>query len=120
MGFGGAGLFDDLHCAAGEGDDDAGMFVAVHGERSVRKNDGLPDFDVVVFELRDALGLRGLGGERGRWEQEHSGKKKCACEEFKHEFLRCEESVRTKKEKDNAESQRAQRFAERSDSMKHG
>lgn len=54
--FGGAGLFDDFHGAAGEGDDDAGMLVAVQGERSVGEDDGLPDFDFVIFELRDALG----------------------------------------------------------------
>ena len=56
--FGGAALFDNLHGAAGHGDDYAGMFVAVHGEGCVRKNDGLPDFHGVIFEKRGAPRLR--------------------------------------------------------------
>jgi len=62
MGLGGAALFDDLHRSAGHRNDHAGMLMAVHGEACVGKNDGLPDFDVVIFEERNSLRLRGLLG----------------------------------------------------------
>lgn len=55
---------DDVHGAAGEGDDDAGVVVVVHGEGLVGEDDGLPDFDGLVVELGEALGLGG-GGDLG-------------------------------------------------------
>jgi hypothetical protein len=56
----GASGIDDIHGAAGEGDDDTGMIVVVHGEGLVGEDDRFPDFDVFVFELRDSLGLGGF------------------------------------------------------------
>jgi hypothetical protein len=60
--FGGAGLVDDLHEAAAEGDDDAGMLVTMHREWLVGQDDGAPDFDIFVVELGEALrgGLLGV------------------------------------------------------------
>jgi len=58
---GGAGLVDDLHEAAAEGDDDAGMLVTMHRKGLVGKDDGAPDFDVFVVELGKALGGGLLG-----------------------------------------------------------
>ncbi len=60
VGLDGSGGRDDVDGAAGEGDDDARVVVMVHGERLVRLDDGLPDLDVGVFELREAFGLEFL------------------------------------------------------------
>jgi hypothetical protein len=61
----GAVLFDNLQGAAGERDDNTRVFMTMHGERSTRKDDGFPHLDVVIFQQRDALGLRGLLGTDG-------------------------------------------------------
>jgi hypothetical protein len=69
VGFGGAAGFDDVHGAAGEGDDDAGVVVVVHGQGLVGEDQGLPDFYGGVFELRGSEslggGFFGLGDEEG-------------------------------------------------------
>lgn len=69
VGFGGAAGFDDVHGAAGEGDDDAGVVVVVHGQGLVGEDEGLPDFYGFVVELRGSEGLGGgfigLGDEEG-------------------------------------------------------
>jgi hypothetical protein len=61
MDFDGSGGGHELHGAAAEGDDDAGMVVAVHGEGLIGQDDGAPDLDVFVVELGEALGGGLLG-----------------------------------------------------------
>jgi len=55
--FGGSALFHDAHRAAREGNDDARMIVAMHGERRVGSNDGAPDSNVIIFKVKDTLSL---------------------------------------------------------------
>jgi hypothetical protein len=77
VGLFGAALIDDVHGAALEGDDDARMVVPVHGEGRVGKDQGAPDFDVIIFNQLSSLGLGlglGLGtncGEEGQHEGGH-------------------------------------------------
>ena len=63
-----AALVDDVHGAAGEGDDDTRMFVAVHGERRVGKDQRTPDLDVFVLNQLGPLGLL-LGLGQIAWER---------------------------------------------------
>ena len=77
----GTGLVDDLHEAAAEGDDDTGMFVTMHCEGLIGKDDRAPDFDVFVVELGKALG-RGLLGVDDT----------CRCE--KKARLRCNDELK--------------------------
>jgi hypothetical protein len=58
MRFRGTVLLNDVHGASLERDDDASVIVAVQGEGGIRKDEGTPDADVVILELRKALGLR--------------------------------------------------------------
>ena len=70
--FGCSGGINDLHGAAAEGNDDAGMVVAVHGEGLIGQDDGAPDFNVFVVELGEALGggLLGVDDSGGREEED--------------------------------------------------
>jgi hypothetical protein len=54
-------LFDDFHSSTGRRYDYAWMFMTVHGERRVWKNDGIPNLNVVVSEQWTSLRLHGLG-----------------------------------------------------------
>jgi hypothetical protein len=45
-----ASLFDDFHSSARHRHDYAWMFVPVHSEWRVWKNNGLPHLHIVVFE----------------------------------------------------------------------
>jgi hypothetical protein len=59
--FGGAVLLDDVDGPSLDRDDDASMVVMVRGSRRPGSDDRLPDFDVVVLKLWEALGHGLLG-----------------------------------------------------------
>lgn len=86
MGFRGAVLRNDVHGAALERDDDASVIVAVHGEGRVGKDEGTPDADIIIFELRKALGLRRglLGAHDAEAGREADEEEKGRCPESVH------------------------------------
>jgi hypothetical protein len=57
----------DIHGAVGEGDENAGVVVMVHGEGLIWKDGCPPNLDGLVLELVFAVGLHcgGLGADGG-------------------------------------------------------
>jgi len=75
--FGAPAFFDDLHGAALEGDDDAGMVMPVHGEGRIGVYDGLPHFDIFVFELGISLRCGLLRAHHGYGSDENENCDEC-------------------------------------------
>jgi len=83
VGLGGPVLVDEVHRATFERDDDSRVIVVVHRQRRVRQDDRLPDLDVFIVELREALRLLGcLLGTHDSEDKQWECKIACSTKQF--------------------------------------
>src|ERR1700722_12367035 len=73
IGLSAAALGHDFHRSANDRDDDAAVFVAMHGQWRIRDHYGSPDFHIVVFKLRNSLRLGRLLRRQGDCRQQKRG-----------------------------------------------